>query len=304
MLIRADASRIPLPSRSVHAVVTSPPYLEQRWYGDHPLEGGHEGTLEQYVAWLAGVFDELARVMRPDGLAWLNIGDKANGSGGAGGDWTRPDVRARRDPMGGAKRFLDVAYPDRSFLDVGGAVVRELLHRGWRLRSEITWDKGRNAPESLRHAGRPGISSEKIYLLAPGPPPVFELDGTRRFTGRTSIRPRFFSSMLEETGSVWHFKPGGSGPAHLAPFPDELARRCILPSTLPGDLVLDPFDGSGTTRRVAEAHGRHGIGLDLYAGIQRRKGRSLLGTNPQPSTSTTSRDNMIPDPQPQVEALA
>lgn len=65
---------------------------------------------------------------------------------------------------------------------------------------------------------------------------------------------------------MWHFPPGGNGDPHLAPFPDELARRCILPTTLPGDLVLDPFSGSGTVPRVAEQLGRRAIGIELYAG--------------------------------------
>ncbi|HRE00419.1 MAG TPA: site-specific DNA-methyltransferase, partial [Ilumatobacteraceae bacterium] len=59
---------------------------------------------------------------------------------------------------------------------------------------------------------------------------------------------------------------GGDGDPHLAPFPDELARRCILPTTLPGDVVFDPFSGSGTIVRVAESLGRIGIGTDIYAG--------------------------------------
>lgn len=248
MLIRGDAHAIPLASSSVDAVVTSPPYLEQRNYGPDELELGHEGGLDAYVASLADVFDELRRVLKPDGSAWLNIGDKANGSGGAGGDWTR-GTKTRRDPMDGAKRFFDRDYPDRSFLDVPGAVVHELLRRGWRLRLPIVWHKLREAPESLRHAGRPRWSHEMIFLLAP-----------------TKARPRFYPSLLTETGSVWSFRSGSSGPAHLAPFPDELARRCILPSTLPGDLVLDPFDGSGTVRRVAAELGRRAVGADLYAG--------------------------------------
>jgi site-specific DNA-methyltransferase (cytosine-N4-specific) len=247
-VIRGDARALPLASSSVDAVVTSPPYLEQRTYGPDGNELGHEGGLDAYVAALADVFDEVRRVLKPDGLAWLNIGDKANGSGGAGGDWTR-GTRTRRDPMDGAKRFFDRDYPDRSFLDVPGAVVHELLRRGWRLRLPIVWNKLREAPESLKHAGRPRWAHEMIFLLAPTPQ-----------------RPRFYPSLLEETGSVWSFRSGSSGPAHLAPFPDELARRCILPSTLPGDLVLDPFDGSGTVRRVAAELGRRAVGVDLYAG--------------------------------------
>lgn len=275
MLIRADARDLPIASGSVDAVVTSPPYLRQRRYGDSPLEGGTEESLIEYVVWLGDVFDEVARVLRPDGLAWLNIGDKANGSGGAGGDWTRknpdsslaarfqrPDAIATRmkqlrGPDRGPGAFTDPDYREGSYLDVPGAVVRELLRRGWRLRLPIVWNKGREAPESLRHVRRGRFAHEMLYMLAPGPRPK----------KKSQPKTRFFPSMLAETGSVWTFPPGGSGPSHLAPFPDELARRCILPSTLPGDLVLDPFDGSGTTRRVASAHGRRSIGVDLYAGI-------------------------------------
>lgn len=127
-------------------------------------------------------------------------------------------------------------------------MLRALLLTGWRLRLPIVWNKGRQSPEDLAHVRRPRWQHEMIFMLAPGPE-----------------RTRFFPQRLTETGSVWTFPPGGSGPAHLAPFPNELARRCIIPSTSPGDLVLDPFAGSGTTVRVAELIGRRAIGLDLYA---------------------------------------
>lgn len=230
----------------VSTVVTSPPYLAQRRYGDDPRELGLEHSVDDFVERIV----HLGKLLRPflaEGASWwLNLGDKSNNSGGAGGDW-KPS-KGRRTSSGPG-RFRDPDYADGSFLDVPGAALRGLLADGWRLRLPIVWDKGREAPESLQHANRPRWAHEMIFLLAPGP-------------GRI----RFFPSMLEETGSVWHFPPGGSGPAHLAPYPDELARRCILPTTLPGDLVLDPFAGSGTTLRVAEAHGRRALGIDLYAG--------------------------------------
>jgi site-specific DNA-methyltransferase (adenine-specific) len=243
-----------LPAGSVDAVVTSPPYLRQRAYGqDTAHELGLEETVAAYVSNLADVFDELRRVLRPTGHAWLNIGDKANNCGGAGGDWT--SIVALQKLSGGPGKFRDPAYPDGSFVDVPGQVVAELLRRGWRLRSQIVWDKGRDAPESLRHIGRPRRSHEMIYLLSPMP--------QRR--NPNAPRPKFYPSALTETGSVWHFPPGGNGDPHLAPFPDELARRCILPSTLPGDVVLDPFAGSGTVPRVANELGRRGVGIELYA---------------------------------------
>ena len=255
MMMRADARHAPLRAKSVQAVVTSPPYLEQRTYGDATAELGHEGSLHGYVTGLVAMLDEargLNGYLADDGLLWLNISDKANGSGGAGGDWRpNPGSVQIKQPGRGARRFVDAGYPLGSYLDVPGAVVRALLRRGWRLRASIVWDKGRRAPESLSHAGRPGRSHEMIYLLAPGP-----------------TRPKFDPSMLTEEGDVWHF-PAKSSPLsepHLAPFPDELARRCILPSTDPGDLVFDPFDGSGTVRRVGADLGRRVVGADLYAG--------------------------------------
>lgn len=260
-ITRGDAATIlpTWPDHCAQTCVTSPPYLKQRRYGDSPHEGGLQETLDDYVTWLADVLDQVRRILRPDGLLWLNIGDKANNSGGAGGDWNGRKggagrVNARCADQGPG-RFYDRAYAENGYLDVPGAVVHELITRGWRLRMPIVWNKGREAPEALRHIGRPRFAHEMIYMLSPSPRP-------RR---RGAPRTRFYPSQLTETGSVWTFPPGGSGPAHLAPFPDELARRCILPSTLPGDLVVDPFAGSGTTLRVAKSLGRRAAGTDLYA---------------------------------------
>lgn len=250
---------------TVQACVTSPPYLRQRRYGDDPREGGLVDTLAEYVAWLTEVLAQVRTALHPTGLLWLNIGDKANGSGGAGGDWNKPSNKHGPPRGAGARnaraedgpgRFSDPAYEVASFLDVPGAVLRSLLDARWRLRAPIIWDKGRETPESLTYVRRPRMAHEVIYLLSPIP----------RARRRGEPVTRFYPSTLPETGTVWHFPPGGNGDPHLAPFPDELARRAILASTLPGDLVLDPFSGSGTVHRVAEAHGRRAIGLDLYAG--------------------------------------
>lgn len=265
MIVQGDARNLDMiDDGTVDLIVTSPPYLKQRRYGTHPDEIGVCETAAEYVAQIVTVFRELRRVMRPNtSSAWLNIGDKANNSGGAGGDWhkrTRTGAgkinAGTSYEEGGPGRFRDPAFPEASFLDVPGQVVAALIADGWRLRMPIVWDKGRQAPESLAYVRRPRWAHEMIYLLTPW----------ERIRRAGAPRPKFYPSALEETGSVWHFPPGGSGPAHLAPFPDELARRCILPCTLPGDLVLDPFGGSHTVHRVAEALGRRAISVELYEG--------------------------------------
>lgn len=242
-MIRARATALPFRRHTAQLCVTSPPYLAQRTYGDHHDEIGGEPSVACYVDNIADVMDQVRDTLRPDGLAFLNLGDKANGSGGAGGDWN-----SGAKP-GGPGKFLDTAYPNRSFIDVPGAVLAELLLRDWRLRMPIVWNKEREAPESLEHIGRPRWAHEMIFMLAP-----------------SDEKPKFYPRRLVETGSVWSFPPGGSGPAHLAPFPDELPRRCVVPASDVGDVVLDPFAGSGTTARVARALGRVGVGVDLYGG--------------------------------------
>jgi DNA modification methylase len=66
--------------------------------------------------------------------------------------------------------------------------------------------------------------------------------------------------------SVWNISTHGSDGSHVAQMPVELARRCIVTATRPGDTVLDPFLGSGTTLLEAERLGRHGIGIELEPG--------------------------------------
>lgn len=256
---RADAIALPLEDDVADVAVTSPPYWGLREYGDDPAELGRR-SLEDYLYELVVVGREIARVLKPDGLLWLNIGDTRTGSGGAGGDYSssgrRKGRRTYKQGPSGLPAGQQALVPHRAAI--------ALQADGWLVLSDVTWSKGkvrlrdglpelvtRRAPEDLRHARRPGRSSERIFLLA------------RTAKARRRLRP----SMLEELGDVWTFPPDADRrrPKHDAPFPDELVRRCLLPSTLPGDLVLDPFAGSGTTLRVAERHGRRAVGFDLYA---------------------------------------
>ena len=75
-LYQADARNIPLADQSVHCVVTSPPYFGLRVYKDNDDRGiGLESTVEDYIGNLVDVFREVRRVLRDDGVAWLNLGD-------------------------------------------------------------------------------------------------------------------------------------------------------------------------------------------------------------------------------------
>lgn len=244
--LRADARAVPIASGVASCVVISPPYLGQRNYGDDEGEIGRCETVASYIEEMVAACSEIRRILRPDGTLWLNEGDKANGSGGAGGDYNKGGSKAGKPKYG---KFYDPAYAKGQFLDVPGKVVAALQNDGWRLRLPIVWDKGQESREDLKHVKRPRWSHEMLYMLAP-----------------TKAPSRFFPDAIPETGSVWHFKPAQSErKGHPAPFPDELAERCILASTEPDDLVVDTFNGSGTVTRIARALGRRAVGTDLYA---------------------------------------
>lgn len=246
--VRGHAQQLPVRSGSVQCVVTSPPYLGQRVYGDHNLELGQENSVQRFINEMQWVFIELRRVLAKDGCVWLNFGDKANGSGGAGGDYNKGGSKNGQVKYG---KFYDPKYEKGQFLDVPGKTVATIQQMGWRLRSEIIWNKGQESREDLKHVNRPRVSHEKIFLLTPGPG-----------------RHKFFPERLKESGSIWSFPPAQSErKGHPAPFPDELPARCVLSCTDPGDLVLDPFVGSGTTVRVARDLQRKAVGIDLYAGV-------------------------------------
>jgi SAM-dependent methyltransferase len=117
-LYQADARSIPLPDQSVHCVVTSPPYFGLRVYKDNDDRGiGLESTVENYIDNLVDVFREVRRVLRDDGVAWLNLGDSYGDNG---------------DRLG---------IPER--------VVLALQSDGWTWRDTIIWAKKSSMPESL-----------------------------------------------------------------------------------------------------------------------------------------------------------
>lgn len=240
VLHKAGASSIPEPDEKFHSIVTSPPYYALRRYGDSPNEIG-QGNFVDYLADMEKCAIEWKRLLHPEGLLWLNIGDTASGSGGAGGDYNRGGSKD------GKPRYRQ-GKTDRSpmqWLNSPHRVLEVFVANGWLYRSCITWDKGALRPEDLRHARRPGVSHEFIFMLA-------------KDRGH-----RFFESRLVERGSVWHFPPARRS-KHLAPFPLEFPARCIPLSTQVGEWVLDPFVGSGTTCEAARRLGRNSVGVDLY----------------------------------------
>lgn len=231
-----------LPSGSVDCIVTSPPYYGLRDYGV-PGQYGLEPTPQEYVATMTAVFGEARRVLADDGTLWLTVGDSYYSAKGrpVGGDSKQ---RARR----GFDRPLDrsgLGYPRKSLLMIPARVAIALQEDGWTLRSEIIWRRPDAMPEPTAR-DRPARTTERIYLLTPGP---------RYHYARTA----------PSASDVWTIgtdRAAGSA-GHAAAYPVEIPARAITAGCRPGGVVLDPFSGSGTTGEAARRLGRRYIGIDL-----------------------------------------
>ena len=186
--------------------------------------------LEAYLGLLRQVWAETFRVLAPGGRACINVANL------------------------GRKPYL----PLHSF------IIQQMLEIGYRMRGEIIWDKAASSSPSTawgswRSAGNPVLRDVHEYIL------VFSKGAFSRkgeYKASTITRDQF----LEWTKSVWRFPAVSARKiGHPAPFPEELPYRLIQMYTFEGDVVLDPFAGSGSTCLAAVKSGRIYIGYDTSA---------------------------------------
>lgn len=290
-IIRADARYLPLAAESVQCCVTSPPYWGLR---DYKQEGqiGLERTPEEYVASIVHVFREVWRVLKPDGTLWLNLGDSYAGSWGAqsrdaNGAMQGRDVVAqrqiaravRRETLTGSVKHL-VGLKPKDLVGIPWRVAFALQADGWYLRSDIIWSKPNPMPESVQD--RPTKAHEYIFLLSKSERYSYAADAIREpFADERNGNPGggghfVWTKGVELCGrnrrSVWTVSTRPYTGAHYAVFPEEIPETCIKAGTRPGDVVLDPFFGSGTVGRVAERLNRRWVGCDLgYQDLQQKR---------------------------------
>lgn len=163
----------------------------------------------------------------------------------------------------GGRACINIANLGRKpYIPLHSYIIEDMLAIGYHMRGEIIWDKASSAGSSTawgswKSAANPVLRDVHEYIL------VFSKDSfSRKRNGKeNSIRKEDF---LEWTKSVWRF-PSVSAKriGHPAPFPEELPHRLIQLYTFIGDVVLDPFCGSGTTCLSALKSERHYIGYDI-----------------------------------------
>jgi site-specific DNA-methyltransferase (adenine-specific) len=260
-----------LPDASVQCCVTSPPYFGLRDYG---REGqiGLEGTPDAFVGALVDVFRDVRRVLRDDGTLWLNLGDSYAGSGPSGASYQSATTKRREagDGTDGAFRVSKTlsdrgltyaqkkpipppGFKPKDLIGIPWRVAFALQADGWYLRQDIIWHKPNPMPESVRD--RCTKAHEYIFLLA---------KSERYYFDSTAIQePEAHGSGHRNRRSVWTVTTKPFKGAHFATFPPDLIEPCILAGSKPGDVVLDPFGGAGTTALVSRRHGRRSVYIDL-----------------------------------------
>ena len=243
--VRLALSR--LPSDSVQCVVTSPPYWGLRDYG---ITGqiGLEPTLAGFIQSLTQVFDEVKRVLKPDGILWLNMGDGYT-SGNRG--WRAPDKKNPNRAMN-IRPENPPGLKDKDLLGIPWRLALALQDSGWYLRSDIVWHKPNVMPESVKD--RPTRAHEYLFMLTKSEHYRYQHEAVKELADDGGTRNR---------RTVWSINTSANGSSHIAALPPALVEPCVLASTTPGDFVLDPFFGSGTVGLVARKLGRKYVGIEL-----------------------------------------
>lgn len=302
MILQGDAiARLSeLPADSIHCCVTSPPYWGLRDYG---VEGqiGLESTPAEYITRMVAVFEEVRRVLRPDAVCFVNIGDSYARAGGIGGG-----NRELLHMEGKQKRQCKLipGQKEKDLCLIPWRLAIALQDAGWWVRDIIVWDKPAPMPESVRD--RCTKSWEPILMLTKSAKyywdagaiaePAIEgkdlgllrgksfADGVNIAAHAPSIVKRQIAGVDSKTAgngtrnkrNVWRLAPMPLSDAHFATFPLELPETCILAACPPDGTVLDPFCGTATTGLAALKHGRKFIGIELNAEYIRIAERRLV----------------------------
>jgi len=245
-----------IPESTVTLTVTSPPYYGHKDYGV-PGQIGRERSLDLYLGRIRSVLAELLRATDETGSCFFVVGD---------------------------------SYRNRKLLLVPHRIALLSTEVGWTVRNDIIWQKKDPPPESPRDRWR--TSHEHVLFLtkrakgyrfnggavrtphAPatirrwGNGQVYDGPKSRGRTREQDSRMRHGKSFpLNPNGclptDVWPLACANASARHYAVFPDGLVQRIVEACSAPGDLVLDPFVGSGTTCVVAAALGRRCLGIEL-----------------------------------------
>lgn len=272
---------------------------------------GLEPTPELFVEHIAECFRAVRRVLRDDGVLWVNMGDSYAGSGKGPSESLQP-LASQLQKVGPQPHSIgtgrSAGFKAKDLMEIPSMVAQALRADGWYLRSRIPWLKRNAMPESV--TDRPASSIEYMFLLSKSRTYYWDATAVRHAVGSNThsrgdgLNPKAIvnpdrANGIKQNGSFsaaingpvssrnrrngdWFFESWqgllldeDDGPlalvvnpaplkiAHYASYPPKLVEPMVKASTRPGDVVLDPFAGAGTTLMVADRLGRNAIGCEL-----------------------------------------
>lgn len=239
-----------LPDNSVALVVTSPPYFVGKEYEDEVIQAaknadrGIDGTdrllpasYADYLTMLHDVFAECARVLEPGGRMAINVANLGR----------------------------------KPYRSLSSDIIRIMEDLGLLLRGEIIWQKGKTSSSScawgsFKSPANPVLrdTTERVIVVSKGRFDRALSPAQRKERGLPHVPSTNNDEFLEATRDVWEIDAESARRVgHPAPFPVDLPLKLIDLYTYEGDVVLDPFLGSGTTLVAAKKANRIGVGFDL-----------------------------------------
>jgi site-specific DNA-methyltransferase (adenine-specific) len=257
-----------IPDNSVALTVTSPPYWnaidydihasdKSRYYRTRAYSNGYT-EYSHYLEWLEKIFTEVLRVTKPGGFCAIVIG---------------------------------TVLLDGRHYPVPFDTVSRLIQKGWEFHQDIIWHK---CTAGVKRAGvsiqkpypgyfYPNIMTEYILVFRkPGPAIYHNRSKEQKAEAEYPIN-RLFT--MDVANNVWHIAPVPPDLLdHPCPFPEEIPYRLITMYSYPGELVLDPFVGSGQTPKVAHWLKRNYVGYETigkYVELSKRRIKDPLSLRPQ-----------------------
>ena len=255
---------------------------------------GLEKTPEEYVANMVQLFREVKRVLKDDGVLWLNLGDSYAMSSMRGKNSSfNGAVDQSKQGIVGINKSIPIGLKPKDLVGIPWRVAFALQADGWWLRQDIIWHKPNPMPVSVRD--RCTKSHEYIFMLTKSARYYFDSDAIKEpanYDGRkdtvmkgsakyqngyfpTDVNTQSIATKGHERWkenadgvkvrnkrSVWMVTTKPYKEAHFATYPPDLILPCVK-AARPDAVILDPFFGSGTTGLVAIQNGRQYIGIDL-----------------------------------------
>lgn len=290
----------------IQTCITSPPYYGLRDYG-HEGQIGLEETPQAYIDAMVEVFRCVKDILSDDGTLWINIGDsysshkdcKSTPQSFAKGTpkENAPVMEIGKSRVRDSKMLKSQGLKNKDLIGIPWMLAFALRADGWYLRQDIIWHKPNPMPESVRD--RCTKAHEYIFLLSKSPQYYFNNEAIKepaihsnRTAGNKKAQKGTGQEKMEIRGgllaaqqkiyetankrSVWSVATKPYRGAHFATYPTKLIEPCVLAGSKEGDIVFDPFMGSGTTAQVALDNGRKYLGCELNSEYKKLQDERLI----------------------------